>query len=72
MNIEPTHVGILTDTGRKRFVPDTPVPAKTGQCTAAMETVSRIAGVQDKSIGIMTVVLDLVAITRYSWFLTVY
>lgn len=69
MYIEPTHVGILTDTGRKRFVPDTPVPAKTCQCAAAMETVSRIAGVQNKSAGIMTVVLDLVAITRDTRFL---
>lgn len=72
MYIEPTRVGILTKTGRKWFVPDTSVPAKTGQCTAAMETVSRVAGVQDKSVGIMAIVLDFIAITRDTWFLAAY
>lgn len=70
MATEPAH--ILTDTGRKRFVPDTPVPTETGQCAAAMETVSRIASVQDKGIGIMAIVLDLIAITRHTWLLTAY
>lgn len=67
-----TCIGILTDTGRKWFVPDSPVPAKTCQCTASMETVSRVAGVQDESAGIMTVVLDFIAIARDTWFLTAY
>lgn len=67
--IEPTRVGILTDTGGEWFVPDTSVPAKTSQCTASMETVSRVAGVQDKSVGIMTIILNLIAITRDTWFL---
>ena len=67
-----TRVVILTDTGRKWFVPDTSVPAKTGQGAAAVKTVSRVAGVQDKSVGIMTIILDLIAITRDAWFLTVY
>lgn len=67
-----TCVGILTDAGRKWFVPDTSVPAQAGQRTAAMETVSRVAGVQDKSVGIMTVILDLIAITRDTWLLAAY
>lgn len=57
-----TFAGILTGTGRKWLVPDTSVPTKTGQCTAAMETVSRVACIQHKSVGKMTIILDLVAI----------
>lgn len=59
-----TFAGILTETGRKWLVPDTSVPTKTGQCTAAMETVSWVARIQHKSVGIMTVILDLVAVIR--------
>lgn len=69
----PTHVlAILTDTGRKWFVPDPSVPAKTGQSAAAMQAVSRVAGVQDKGVGIMTVILDLIAITRDTRLLAAY
>ena len=64
--------GILTVTGRKWFVPDTSVSAQAGQCTGAIETVSRVAGVQDKGVGIMAVVLSLIAITRHTWFLAAY
>lgn len=67
-----TYAGILTDTGRKRLVPDASVTTETGECTAPMKTVSRVARVQDKSVGIMTVILDLIAITRDTWFLTAY
>lgn len=67
-----TCAGILTDTGRKRLVPDTSVTTETGECTAAMKTVSRVAGVQDKSVGIVTIILDFIAVTWYTWFLTAY
>lgn len=56
-------LGRLTDAGWKRFVPHAPVPAQTGQCAAAVETVSRIAWVQNMGVGEMAVVLDFVAIT---------
>lgn len=61
----------LTDTGRKWLVPHTSVPTETGQCAAAMEAVSRVAGVEDKGVCKMAVILDLVAITGDAWLLTV-
>lgn len=64
-----TRAGILTDTGRKGFVPHASVPAETGQCAAAMEAVSGVAGVQDKSVGIMAVILDFIAIVGDPGFL---
>lgn len=62
-------LGRLTDAGRKRCVPHTPVPAQTGQCAAAVETVSRVARVQNMGVGEMTVVLDFVAVTGDARFL---
>lgn len=64
-----TRVGILTDAGRKGFVPHASVPAETGQRAAAVKAVTRVAGVQDKSVGIMAVVLDFIAIVGDSGFL---
>lgn len=72
MHVQSSCVVILTDTGRKRFVPDTSVPAQTGQGTGAVETVPRVAGVQDKGAGIMAVILDLIAVTGDSGFLAAY
>lgn len=60
---------VPTNTGRKWFVPDTSVPAKTGQCTTAMKSVPRVAGVQNIRVGIMAVVLDFIAIIGDTWFL---
>lgn len=62
-------LGRLTDAGRKRFVPHAPVPAQAGQCAAAVETVSRVARVQNVGVGKMAVVLDFVAVTGYARFL---
>lgn len=62
-------LGRLTDAGRKWFVPDTPVPAQTGQCAAAVETVSWVARVQNMGVGEMAVVLDFVAVTGDTRFL---
>lgn len=62
-------LGRLTDAGRKWFVPDPPVPAQTGQCAAAVKTVSRVARVQNMGVGEMAVVLDFVAVTGDTRFL---
>lgn len=37
-----------------------------------METVPRVAGVEDKRVGIVTVILDLIAVTGNAWFLAAY
>lgn len=62
-------LGRLTHAGRKWFVPDPPVPAQTGQCAAAVKTVSRVARVQNMGVGEMAVVLDFVAVTGDTRFL---
>lgn len=59
-------VVLLTHTGREGLVPHSPVPAEAGQGAAAMEAVSRVAGVQDKGVGVVAVVLDLVAVVGNS------
>lgn len=53
---------LLTHTGREGLVPHSPVPTEAGQGAAAMKAVSRVAGVQDKGVGVVAVVLDLVAV----------
>lgn len=60
--IDAPSVVLLTHTGREGLVPHSPVPAEAGQGAAAMKAVSRVAGVQDKGVGVVAVVLDLVAI----------
>lgn len=62
MTLDHGGLGRLTDARRKRFVPHAPVPAQTGQCAAAVETVSRVARVQNMGVGEMAVVLDFVAV----------
>lgn len=53
---------LLTHTGGEGLVPHPPVSAEAGQGAAAVEAVSWVAGVQDKGVGVVAVVLDLVAI----------
>lgn len=53
---------LLTHTGREGLVPHSPVPTEAGQGAAAMKAVSRVAGVKDKGVGVVAVVLDLVAV----------
>lgn len=55
-------VVLLTHTGGEGLVPHSPVSAEAGEGAAAVEAVSRVARVQDKSIGVVAVVLDLVAV----------
>lgn len=62
-------LGRLTDAGRKWFVPHPPVPTQTGQRAAAVETVSRIARIQNMGVGKMAVILDLVSVTGDARFL---
>lgn len=53
---------LLTHTGGEGLVPHSPVPAKAGQGAAAVKAVPGVAGVQDKGVGVVAVVLDLVAV----------
>lgn len=57
---------LLTHTGGEGLVPHSPVSAEAGQGAAAVEAVPRVAGVQDKGVGIVAVVLDLVAVVGNS------
>lgn len=69
LTLDHRGLGRLTDAGRKRFIPNTPVPTQTGQCAAAVKTVSRVARVQNMGAGKMAVILDFVAVTGDARFL---
>lgn len=70
LTLDQGGLGRLTNAGRKGFVPHTPVPTQTSQCAAAVETVSRVAWVQNMCVGEMAVILDFVAIAGDAGFLT--
>lgn len=70
LTLDQGSLGRLTNAGRKGFVPHPPVPTQTSQCAAAVETVSRVAWVQNVGVGEMAVILDFVAVTGDAGFLT--